>query len=515
MIAIVNRKGEQAPFEDGVWLLEESTRYAVRGVERVERDEVPLPGLSGGDFELDTGHAVGKAVLRWWGKDGTGVALLDVAPRADKLGLEEWERLIEDLESWLPGLTTGFDGTRHGEVGKAGCTSGWFAEALLPLVPALVQAVRVLVGELRLRTRTELVDEPFRRVRQANRETAAYIARNPEAAAWLDGWKALERRGKPPTVPLRRIHQTLDHPANRYMRWLLERVVRRLSEAATRLEAVGARTDVRGWCAPRARRLRQAATDIALLVRRSPLSRIRSTPPTDAAFAVVVDDPHYARVHALARKFVSPAFSLAESETPASVKPSYDLYELWCFLAVARSFESLEKFTWKATGLGPLLAETGTGGGASFVGKSAEGTMSIAFNRTFVSFTHPKKGERWSLSGERRPDIVVSWRPADASEGAWVFFDAKYRVGDNLVDAFGSAHVYRDSLRWTGFGGAPLGGLLLTPASTDSTDVFFHEAYREEFGIGACVLKPGVDARALVAWVGHLFGITERKALAA
>lgn len=507
MITVVDAKGEALPSEDDRWLLEESRVYVIGGVEHVECDDRKLPATAGG-FEFDTGHAIGRRVLVWRAGAQTGRAVLEIRPRSDKLEPEAWLLLIDDLESWLPSVTVGFEGTRHGQVGTQGRSAGWFAEALLPLAPLLLRAVKDLTSHLRIRTLTHLANEPFRRARKASRETMAFMARHPDAAVWLDRWASVERRGQPPLVPLRSTYETLDHPANSYMRWLLRRVELALALAATRLESIGGDAEIQAWCASRASRLRQTSTELAELVRRSPLGSVTPAPPTDAALAVVLDDPRYARVQAIARRFLLPRFTpTASSDTPASVRPSYGLFELWCLLALQRSLSAAGDLEWKSVGLANLLNATGSGGGFRFIGKGKDGTLRLDFNRTFASYTNRKKRGLWSLSGERRPDFLVSWQPANGARASWIFLDAKYRVGRNLVDAFESLHIYRDALRWAGGGDKAQGGVLLAPARTDSTEAFFSAGYRADFGIGAFELRPGGDTTALAEWIRDRLGI--------
>lgn len=502
---LVDSKGLAPSFENGAWILEEARCYELRGVDDAESDGVALARLSRGAFALETGHVVGRRRLKWRAGGEAGEAFLDVRPRAEKLEAEEWLRLVDELEEWLPGVTVGFGETKHGGVGRQGVTSGLYAEALLPLVQLLLRAVEHLVRDLRTRRRTFVQDEPFRRVRQAQRETLAYLARHPETAAWL-GLGGVERTGKPPLIPLRQTRTDLEHAANRYMRWLLGRVGARFREASARLERHASNPDVGAWCVARARRLEEAAKELEGRVRRSALGNVDPAPPTDAAFAVVLDDPRYARVHALARRFLHPSFSLTESETPASVRPSYGVYELWCFLALYRALDATRAFDWRGYGLASLLDCAGTGSGARFVGRSSAGTLTLHFNRTFASYAEREGRECWSLSSERRPDFVVRWEPVNA-QPTWLFLDAKYRVGHNLVDAFGSAHLYRDALRWND-AKAEVGGLL-TPAETATTQVFFRAPYRDEFGLGAFVFKPGADPGALVEWVQRRLGLME------
>jgi hypothetical protein len=101
-------------------------------------------------------------------------------------------------------------------------------------------------------------------------------------------------------------------------------------------------------------------------------------------------------------------------------------------------------------------------------------------------------GERWSVSKQREPDLLltVEW----PSGRRFLLLDAKYRSSrESVLDAMGSAHIYRDSLRI----GAQRSeaALLLIPAGgavewLEKPD--FHRIHH----VGVHVLTPGDhDAR--------------------
>ncbi|XXU41802.1 nuclease domain-containing protein [Sorangium sp. So ce1000] len=99
--------------------------------------------------------------------------------------------------------------------------------------------------------------------------------------------------------------------------------------------------------------------------------------------------------------------------------------------------------------------------------------------------------DRYSISGERRPDIAISFDPPGGPR-SWICLDAKCRVRrEALADSFTSLHIYRDALRWETFGGLCRGGLLLVPAVESACQPWFADDFRERFGIGAWRLTPG------------------------
>nr|MBK7069438.1 hypothetical protein [Deltaproteobacteria bacterium] len=164
---------------------------------------------------------------------------------------------------------------------------------------------------------------------------------------------------------------------------------------------------------------------------------------------------------------------------------------MWCFLAVQRALAHQlgTSVAWTSTRLERLL-EGGTGEGARFDGNGEALAVSILFNPTFSSWMARVPNKRRSVSRERRPDIVVTWREGDRT--AWVALDAKYRVGhDALGKAFDSAHGYHDALRWPEFGGSCRSAVLLSPQRTEDTAAWFEADFREGHHVGVFAVAPG------------------------
>ena len=440
----------------------------------------PLAPVPGG-FELPIGHWVGDVALEVHANGTTHPYRLRIAPRPEKLAPHAWTALLEDLETWLPGVTTGDVPSAHGAAGTRGADAPHVAAALLPLVPALHAAARAIAASPREAVRETWEDVPMRAVRRVDGATIRWLSRTAAASA-LHG--TVEELGiRPPLVPQRLPHPSLDHPANRYVRWALLRAAARLDACAARLAAVDD-----PWCRGRARRAEAGAASLRELVARTFLRAITAAPPTQAALLAVQDDPLYARLHRLVRPFLAPRFELADG-LAAAARPSFTLYELWTFLALKRVLAaSLPGATWTRRGLASLAA--GTGNGARFTANLPDGAvLRLHFNPTFPGYLARGTG-RHSLSGERRPDLVVTFERG--AEKAWVCLDAKYRVrAPNVADALVSLHVYRDSLRWPAYGGPCRAAWILVPAREAACAPWFAPSFHLAHGQGAWRLTPG------------------------
>ena len=469
-----------------------------------------------GKFSLAMPFGVGRSTLQVEAGGERRRIRLTLLPDPQKLGPLQWMDLLTDLEAWLPGVTTGVEAPRDGRVGADGAAAPLIVEALLPLLPGLEAALRHLLEAPRTHVQEVPEEEPLRRVREVRRDTLVWIGRHPQVGAWCVPAGGARPQGREPHLPIEVAVDTLDHPVNRFVVWLVREVSQTLDQTAEALErganAAGTSEDAGRWCRSRAGELRRGAERLRTQLRRSALGRLAPRPATEGALQVVIDHPRYARFHAIARRFLSPRFRLRrpeDGEAPAAmVRPSYGVYELWCLRALHLALEaSLPGWRWKASGVDKLLGVSGTGAGATLTFHQGGAEITLHFNPTFSGYLSRGKSHRWSLSGERRPDIVVTYL-AKSGPGRWVCLDAKYRVNAaNLGDAFTSIHVYRDALRWEGYGGPCAAGALLAPAMLPETAPWFGPDFRAAHGVGVWRLAPGTQDRALAAWILERLGV--------
>lgn len=513
---IRDEEGIPVPIQDGALQLEEARRYQlILGSPDVPAaawlGERPLPwndALPG--FPLQVGYWAGSTTLRVRREGQEQKLRVEVLPRAEKLSEAEWLALLTDLEQWLPGLSVGLEGGHLGNVAHAGTRVPTLASALLPLVPALLDAVKALIRSPRERSVGYRGTVRMHAVQRADGEVIRWLSCHPEARLALDRWYTAQVGGLDPHLPQQLSRDTLDHPANRYIAWLLRRVARVLSELGDVLQRYARRPglspEIKAWCEARAASALLHTEALEGLRRRSFLRELRPSPPTDAALLIIQDDPLYARVHALARRFLSPRFQLPADKDAlgAPIKPSYTLYELWTFLATQRALATAlpeYRWSWDKEAAPTLLAGLGGGTGCTAI-HPKRSRLRLWFNLTFSGWLAHGESDRYSISKERRPDLVITWE-SEEGEKTWLFLDAKYRVQPGaLADSFSSLHLYRDSLRWETYGGQARGGLLLVPKMASGGEEWFSQKFRERFGIGALCLTPGEEIpKTLAQWV--------------
>jgi hypothetical protein len=466
--------------------------------EKVTLDGLELQSPKPGCFQLETGFWVGTSSLCVHHASGVKVHAVKVASRPEKLSEAQWMSMLRDIESSLGPASVGLEGVMHGHIGSQGISAQFLVTALGPLVPSLVKALAGIIESPRLLLRGASEQMPLHHVHRVDRETLRWVVRHADVHPWLDPWKRLELAGQEPTIPQRLTVEDLNHPVNRYASWMTKRVINHLRETATALEAQSTEGLTAEWLKSRAGRLRNCADRLWRLWKSSFLSRLERMPPSEMVIQAVADDPTYARFHSLCRLFLSPRFSLnAEAGLGAMTRPSYGIYEIWCFVALWQGLcHELQGWQWRPDRLNRILSLSGSGAGARIVWKGPKGQeLELEFNPVFAGYFARKDQSRWSISGERRPDFVVTHRKiTEGISGRWLCLDAKYRVGrQNLAEAMSSVHIYRDSLRYETFGGRCCGAFLLSPSASQECDDWFSDEFACEHHIGVKVLAPGTE----------------------
>lgn len=465
----ISCEGESPLPLGGSVTLEESRTFVLIApdAERVWLGERALQ-RAGDGWMIPVGYWASRRalVLRIERPEGVRRVPVTVRPARRKLTADQWSTMVADIEGLLAGSVLGAEGGVDGSISAQALADGVRIEVLTTLVPVLI------------RSATQLAQNPRRREDTVDEDVAPHQLRRVDHAAA----RALARRAA--RIPSRQPTEPLDHPANRWIAHQLRSVRRALKAASVRLlsevphHALDA--DRVQWAHARGVRCADAAAALDDLLASTFLGSVPSGGAGESVLPILAGDPVYARVHRLARVLLHPRFRLDDEGPPGSLRPSFTLWELWCFRqAVAERCAALSGFR-RMDNLGALRGPTGEG--ASVTLRSADGSAgcSIHFNQTFGALA---AGRRFALSREFRPDIVI--REWAATGRSWRALDAKWRVGRAAVgDAFDSVHRYRDALVDLDWGGRPASVLLVVPDPNDAPPRWFEPAWQDEWGMG-------------------------------
>ena len=317
-IRVHEASGVEVLLDDGVLRLEEDHTYHLAVPANGEGPrawfgERELAWNEGqAKFAIEVGRWVGTSALRISSGGGDIRFRVEVAPRTEKLSDASWLAMLSELEAWNPGLPVGLEGGGVGTVGTEGISAPVLAIALLPLVSPLIRAVRAIASAPRDHTTAFREDVPLRTVRRADRETLQWLAAHSGAARAVDRWFVAEAGFLDPYIPQDRTRETVDHPVNRYLAWLVKRAARRLRDLAEALTGAAPRAnpDTAEWCLARARAAAIAADALTTTLRQTFLGALTPMPATEAALLAVQDDPAYARAPTPSR---APSFRLVSS----------------------------------------------------------------------------------------------------------------------------------------------------------------------------------------------------------
>lgn len=179
---------------------------------------------------------------------------------------------------------------------------------------------------------------------------------------------------------------------------------------------------------------------------------------TAAGLTQIAAQPSYSRAFRIGCRALASGIEGDESADQLHVAPSWGLYETWCFIQVLRIVGAVTQKP------GVPATSTAVTAEQCVLFLLANGAkLEVLFQATFPSLKPSGKRLGWSLSRERRPDIVLIH---SGENGHKVFvLDAKWRSGrENVLDAMQSAHIYHDALRIGD--SAPERALLLLPSSS-------------------------------------------------
>ena len=463
----------------------------------IEAESVYFSGISlqknSGLWVFQTPFAVGKGDLEWSFQGNKHQKTFSIAP--DPLKLEDrklWLAMVQDLTKWISNVL-GHQGVRGGSVGLDGLNHYLAIEALLPLMEVFQQRLRNLFQSLRERTEYPIEDVSVRNLTPPFDVVA--IQSNPKAVAWLSQSQTDDRI---PYIRAQRAVQTYNHPVNRYIRWLVERIANRIQNAVEKLQLDEDDTDVgQKWRATRASLLKKVATTLRRELLISPLANVKPQPISDASLLVVINDPLYGSVHQMGRLLTSGAFRILEDDFAVSFNTSFQIYEVWCFREVIRQLEQIIGVQAMYQGMSKDKLRQN----AIAIFQRDDLYLEVAYNPNFAAYWTRGEQKQYSLIGEQRPDITI--RIQKGSTRSWMVLDAKYRTTQkNLLASFSSAFSYRQSLIDHEWGGLPTSCFVLAPKMMETgkrTDYWFTLSFLKEHHFGAFLCRPTFDTNNEIA----------------
>lgn len=368
---------------------------------------------------------------------------LDVSPSPAKSGQAEFDEMVSDIRAFDQGLLGGTSSASM-QFGHSGAPGRFGLDILLARLrthgPSFLGAVETIASSPHRSLAAEAKLLPLSRVRRLHhsslqdRRLAALAVGHVPASDSLDSLRINSQTSAP----------TFDTPANRALLALLRRFRAAVNSMQANVQGLklGSPPEEQSFrIERRLEDLRGLETRAHKLLAGPMFSEVSSGETTAAGLTQIAAQPVYSRAYRIGSRALATGIEGDDSADQLHVTPSWGIYETWCFIQVV---EGVSKVTAKH---GSAAASTAVAAERCVSFSLDEGaTLEVLFQATFPALRPSSKRLGWSLSRERRPDIVLI-RASSTGRKALVL-DAKWRSGrDNVLDAMQSAHIYHDALR--------------------------------------------------------------------
>jgi hypothetical protein len=485
--------------EDTDYLITLADRHAG---ERLFVDDVELLAGADGGYRWRPAFYAGRVLAEVVAASGARRQYwLDVGPSTAKAGDECFSQMVAQIRAFDPALLGGESAATmaFGREGRAGLFSNDIAlTRIRQYGPMFVEALAAISRVPHRSITADSAILPLSRIRRLHPDAM----RDRRLAAISQGQPSPDIDYE--SIRLRSLTSTptFDTPANR----ALVALTRRLLAVAARLEGLvaacsllGEREEQAARASRRLQDLHELSTRVHALLTRPPFSEVRHGETTAAGLTQIAAHPMYSRAYRLGCMALATAVEGADAPDLLHVNHSWGIYETWCYLAVVEVVS-------KTFGTAPLAC-TPAAVSAELAHRCtlADGAqLELYFQAVFPSGSAGSvKRIGWSISRERRPDILLVLRDGDSCRS--MVLDAKWRSGrDNVLQAMESAHIYHDALRVAGLPPSPC--VLLLPGA-GAADGLAQSEFIAAHGVGAldgvAVAQPGVArlAALLTKWV--------------
>lgn len=150
--------------------------------------------------------------------------------------------------------------------------------------------------------------------------------------------------------------------------------------------------------------------------------------------------PHYNMTYRAGLRILRQGLSDMGGDEQHYLAPTWEIYEIWCFVAFAEALQSrYPDYEWR-------LEQSPVSADLVLRGHSGSNRISLFFQMTCPSLETPNRYGYFSVTRERRPDMLLEIMEGEGR--TFICLDSKYTASKaRILDSMASAHIYRDSLR--------------------------------------------------------------------
>lgn len=485
--------------------LSEFTRYSIttgfQGPVSLYIDDVELLSSRFG-YAWQSDFYVGEVLAHLVDAQGREHSFyLEVVPSSEKLRPDQFKTLIDEVHEFDSSLL----------LGQSAASLGFSRTGKASLLESLVRFHRLRqYGHQFLAALEHICSRPHQSIQAAEgliplsqarllSHAALRDRRLVALASGLGGDMQLEDF----KLPCRTAMHTVDTQANRTLKALVNRFYAALDSSKKKLsDGRLAEDDPAAEC-QRSRRVELLSIlqkKTAKLLGAYPLKAVtRADATTAAGLTQIAAHPLYARAYRLGTAALNLNVGGSDRNDALACSASWGAYEAWCFVKVCVLLTGVCRSTPCSRTSSPTAAADLCLAWQLSDGREVE----LLFQAIFPAEKPNKHNQAWSISRERRPDLVVVMRTGEILRT--LVLDAKYRrKRANILDAMSSAHIYHDSLR-VGHERPEL-ALLLAPGEA-TVQSLTEDKYWQENGVGLVAsFEPAGQgiarlATALAAWL--------------
>lgn len=454
------------------------------------------PGFYSGLVRIDIKFSTGKRAK----------AEIEIDPQIAKVSRNRYNRMVEDI---LEDTTALFSIGPY----RTGVGRGFHHElppiARLEYLQSRLSRIEEVVNKIN--------DDPVRILKSREQEVSHYEAKKvtgKELVKSLQSGAILEEKQKsnslpgslkgiyPETIRKQSVETGLDIQEHREIKAALVKWKDWLLEVSNRLDAADNDSELGRRKSRWVSRCRRMSNRLNKLLGLSLFESVADISNTPTISSIYRQKPHYLEFFHLYQGMEQGLSSVTGDALEIPISRTFDLYELWCFLRIARALAEDTRI--EDPDVSDLFRDTGHSEmvlAASSVTIEYGDDCTLAYQKGFGEYWM-QDDQKGSISRRMRPDIAII---DDDGAQEILILDAKYRIESGLNEALSSAHMYRDALvEEKGDGDIARmvsGSFLLSPHEPEpvsdwrtapSPDRLFNDSYRSKFSIGAASLRPGM-----------------------
>lgn len=273
---------------------------------------------------------------------------VDVSPAPHKSGRDQFNQYLQQIIDFMPQLATGTEPAMHNLSGRSGFVSLWLRYARLrQFIDRYLSGLRAIHDRPIVRLSSRREQMPLHMAKRIDGITVQRLTANAALLSALSG----DLDAEPPLAPEQcnldvPFHEpTMDNPANRLMaRQLIE--VRKLARSMLselqdlRVSGSETETDLQVRLPRRIRFLISIDKQLGRIARNEPFVSASIDKPGVVDLNAVSGHPHYNMTYRAGLRILRQGLSDMGGDEQHYLAPTWEIYEIWCFVAFAEALQS-------------------------------------------------------------------------------------------------------------------------------------------------------------------------------